>query len=95
MRKTLEEDTASHAVYPAEQGRRIVYTIHYNVCTVCSAMKLDLTACSVDTLSNNLIACGDINIPSVSGRYFEYASPVPIANTDAGLDHHPRFNGIP
>ena len=23
MRKTLEEDTASHAVYPAEQGRRI------------------------------------------------------------------------
>ena len=24
MRKTLEEDTASHAVYPAEQGRRIV-----------------------------------------------------------------------
>ena len=23
LRKTLEEDTASHAVYPAEQGRRI------------------------------------------------------------------------
>ena len=24
LRKTLEEDTASHAVYPAEQGRRII-----------------------------------------------------------------------
>ena len=23
LRKTLEEDTASHAVYPAKQGRRI------------------------------------------------------------------------
>ena len=23
LRKTLEEDTASHAVYPAEQGRRM------------------------------------------------------------------------
>jgi len=39
------------------------------------------------------MSCGDINIPSVSGRYFDYASPVPIANTDAGLD--PRFNGSP
>ena len=27
LRKTLEEDTASHAVYPAEQGRRIYVNI--------------------------------------------------------------------
>ena len=27
LRKTLEEDTASHAVYPAEQGRRISYLV--------------------------------------------------------------------
>ena len=25
LRKTLEKDTASHAVYPAEQGRRILW----------------------------------------------------------------------
>ena len=28
LRKTLEEDTASHAVYPAEQGRRIYIYIY-------------------------------------------------------------------
>ena len=65
-----------------------------NISIVSNAILNDLSDCSTDTLSNNLIACGDINIPSVSGRYFDYASPVPIANTDAGLDHHPRFNGI-
>ena len=30
----------------------------------------------------------------MAGRYFDYSSPVPIANTDAGLDHHPRFNWV-
>ena len=62
--------------------------------TVCKSILNDLSDCSTDTLSNNLIACGDFNIPSVAGRYFGYSSPVPIANTDAGLDHHPRFNGV-
>ena len=44
MRKTLEEDTASHAVYPAEQGQRSthgvrnmyrMYVDHTGVCPVC------------------------------------------------------------
>ena len=30
----------------------------------------------------------------MAGRHFDYSTPVPTANTDAGLDHHPRFNGV-
>ena len=81
-------------------SRQIVYNIHNheftseNMDTVCKSISNDLSGCSTDTLSNNLMACGHCNIPSVSGRYFDYASPVPIANTDAGLDHHPRFHWI-
>ena len=34
LRKTLEEDTASHAVYPAEQGRRIRGAMDYGLWTM-------------------------------------------------------------
>ena len=90
----------SRVLIQGDVCRQIVYNIHNheftseNMDTVCKSILNDLSDCSTDTLSNNLIACGDINIPSASGRYFDYASRVPIANTDAGLDHHPRFNGI-
>ena len=54
----------------------------------------DLSDCSTDTLRINLIACGDFDIPSIAERFFDYSRPIPIASTDAALDHHPRFNGV-
>ena len=43
---------------------------------------------SFKTLNNNLIACGDMNIPSDLGRFFDYSRPVPILKSDAGKDRH-------
>ncbi len=89
----------SRVLIQGDDCRQIAYNIHNqeftreSMNTVCSAIQIDLDECSIDTLKNNLIACGDINIPSDSGRYFDYARPVPILLTDAGRDHHPRFNG--
>ena len=74
--------------------RQIVYNIHNqdflgdNMSTVCSAIQSDLNDCSLDTLNTNLIACGDMNIPSDLGRFFDYSRPVPVMKSDAGKDRH-------
>ena len=72
--------------------RQIVYNTqnHYfsgeNMDTLCNSLQFDLNACASDTLSNNLIACGDMNIPRSLGRYFDYSKPVPILEADAAKD---------
>ena len=60
--------------------KQIVFNIHsidLDLHVVCAAIKADLLDCSIDTMSNNLIACGDLNIPSVVGRYLDYSRPEP------------------
>ena len=90
----------SRVLIQGAEGRQIVYNTHNQEFTnaqmdiVCKSILNDLSDCSTDTLRNNLIACGDFNIPSVAGRYFDYARPIPVACTDAGLEHHPRFHGV-
>ena len=90
----------SRVLIQGAEGRQIVYNTHNQeftnaqMDTVCNSILNDLSDCSTDTLRNNLIACGDFNIPSVAGRYFDYARPIPVACTDAGLEHHPRFHGV-
>ena len=67
--------------------KQIVYNIHkfeLNLPVVVAAIRADLVECSVDTMSNNLLACGDLNIPSVVGRVFDYGSPQPTIFTDSG-----------
>ena len=69
--------------------KQIVYNIHnfeLDLPVVVSAIKADLDECSVDTMSNNLIACGDLNIPSVVGRVFDYSTPKPTIIADSGED---------
>ena len=46
--------------------KQIVYNIHnfeLNLPVVVAAIRADLVECSVDTMSNNLIACGDMIFP--------------------------------
>ena len=61
----------SRVLIQGDVSRQIVYNIHNqeftseNMDTVCKSILNDLSDCSTDTLRNNLIARGDINIPSV------------------------------
>ena len=53
---------------------------------LCNSLQFDLTACASDTLRNNLIACGDMNIPS---SLVEPSAPTrykSINNTDSTID---------
>ena len=74
--------------------KQIVYNIHNqdfvgdNMDTLCNSLHFDLNACASDALGNNLIACGDMNIPSSLGRYFDYSKPVPTLKADAAKDRH-------
>ena len=63
----------SRVLIQGAEGRQIVYNTHNQeftnaqMDTVCNSILNDLSDCSTDTLRNNLIACGDFNIPSVAG----------------------------
>ena len=67
--------------------KQIVFNIHnidLDLPLVVAAIRADLLDCSVDTMSNNVFACGDLNIPSVVGRFFDYSNPEPTVLTDSG-----------
>ena len=56
---------------------------------ICNKITNDLDLCSPNPLHRNLLLAGDLNISSVAGRRFSYASPVPtveanFSNSDRG-----------
>ena len=56
---------------------------------ICNKISNDLDLCSPNPLHRNLLLAGDLNISSVAGRRFSYASPVPtveanFSNSDRG-----------
>ena len=61
-----------------------IHNIDLDMPVVCAAIKADLLKCSTDAMSNNLIACGDLDTPSVVGRFFDYVNPEPTVLTDSG-----------
>ena len=68
----------SRVLLQAVGCRQIVFNIHnidVDMPVGCAAIEADLLKCSIDAMSNNLIACGDLNIPSVVGRFFDYVNP--------------------
>ena len=77
--KKLIPGRVSRALLQGGGCRQIIYNIHNqdfvgdNMDTLCNSLHFDLNACASDTLSNNLIQCGDMNIPSSLGRYFDYS----------------------
>ena len=67
----------SRVLIQGDVCKQIVYNTHNHeftsaeMDTVCKSILNDLSDCSTDTLRNNLIACGDFDIPSVAGRFFD------------------------
>ena len=49
---------------------------------ICNKITKDLDLCSPNPLHRNLLLAGDLNISSVAGRRFSYASPVPHGRSE-------------